>query len=41
LKEDIYTLTLGVEKGDEIVAQRDPQVRQALDSVLNPPAFLQ
>lgn len=40
LKEDIFNLALGVAKGDEIQAQRDPQVRQALDSVLNPPAFL-
>jgi carboxyl-terminal processing protease len=41
LKEDIYNLALGVAKGDEIQAQRDPQVRQALESVLNPPSFLQ
>jgi carboxyl-terminal processing protease len=40
LKEDVYNLALGVAKGDEIQAQRDPQIRQALDSVLNPPAFL-
>jgi carboxyl-terminal processing protease len=40
LKEEIYNLALGVAKGDEVEAQRDPQVRQALDSVLNPPAFL-
>jgi carboxyl-terminal processing protease len=40
LREDIYNLALGVAKGDEVQAQRDPQVRQALDSVLNPPAFL-
>jgi carboxyl-terminal processing protease len=40
LKEDIYNLALGVAKGDEVQAQRDPQVRQALDSVLNPPSFL-
>jgi len=40
LKEDVYNLALGVAKGDEVQAQRDPQVRQALDSVLNPPAFL-
>ncbi len=40
LKEDVYNLALGVAKGDEIQAQRDPQVQQALDSVLNPPAFV-
>ena len=40
LKEDIYNLALGVAKGDEVEAQSDPQVQQALDSVLNPPAFL-
>lgn len=40
LKEDIYNLALGVAKGDEVQAKRDPQVGQALDSVLNPPAFL-
>ncbi len=40
LKEDIYNLALGVDKGDEVQAQRDLQVRQALDAVLNPPAFL-
>src|SRR6185312_6811682 len=40
LKEDIYNLALGVAKGDEVQAQRDPQVRQALDAVVNPPAFL-
>jgi carboxyl-terminal processing protease len=40
LKEDVYNLALGVAKGDEIQAQRDPQTRQALDAVLNPPAFL-
>ena len=40
LKEDVYNLALGVDRGDEVQAQRDPQVRQALDSVLHPPAFL-
>ena len=40
LKEDIYNLALGVAKGDEVQAQRDPEVRQALDSVLKPPAFI-
>jgi carboxyl-terminal processing protease len=41
LKEDLYNLALGVAKGDEVQAQRDPQVRQALEFVVNPPAFLQ
>jgi carboxyl-terminal processing protease len=40
LKEDIYNLALGVSKGDEVQAQRDLQVRKALDCVLNPPSFL-
>ncbi len=40
LKEDVFNLALGVDKGDEVQAHRDPQVRQALDAVLNPPAFL-
>ena len=40
LKEDVYNLALGVAKGDEIQAKYDPQVQQALESVLNPPAFL-
>ena len=40
LKEDIYNLALGVEKGDEVQLHRDPQVQKALDSVLNPPSFM-
>lgn len=40
LKEDVYNLALGVEKGDEVQAHRDPEVKRALESVLNPPAFL-
>jgi carboxyl-terminal processing protease len=40
LQEEAWDLALGVEKGDEIQARRDPQVKTALDSVLNPPAFL-
>ncbi len=40
LKEDVYNLALGVAKGDEIQAQRDPQLQQALKSVVIPPAFL-
>jgi carboxyl-terminal processing protease len=40
LKEDVYDLTLGVARGDEIQAQRDPPIQQALQSVLMPPAFL-
>ena len=40
LKEEVYTVALGVEKGDEVQAQRDPEVKQAVSSVVNPPAFL-
>jgi carboxyl-terminal processing protease len=40
LKEEVYTLALGVDKGDEVQARRDPEVKQALNAVLNPPAFL-
>ncbi|HVV43660.1 MAG TPA: S41 family peptidase, partial [Bryobacteraceae bacterium] len=40
LKEEVYTVALGVDKGDEVQAQRDPEVRRAVNSVLNPPAFL-
>ena len=40
LKEDVYTLAFGVAKGDEVQDARDPQVKAALDAVLNPPAFL-
>jgi carboxyl-terminal processing protease len=39
LKEDVYNLALGVAKGDEIQAQRDPQIQKALESAINPPAF--
>ena len=39
LKEDVYNLALGVAKGDEVQARRDPPIQQALQSVLNPPAF--
>src|SRR6185312_15858710 len=39
LKEEVYTIALGVEKGDEVQAKRDPEVTQAVNSVLNPPAF--
>jgi carboxyl-terminal processing protease len=31
LKTDIFNLTLGVEKGDEVEAQRDPQILKALE----------
>jgi len=41
LKEDVYNLAIGVAKGDQIEVGRDPQVQKALESVLNPPAFLQ
>jgi carboxyl-terminal processing protease len=39
LKEDTYNLAFGVAKGDEIQAQRDPQIQAALESILTPPAF--
>ena len=31
LKTEIFNLTLGVEKGDEVEAQRDPQILKAVD----------
>jgi len=37
LKTEIYNLSLGVEKGDEVEAQSDPQIQKALDAVLHPP----
>ena len=37
LKTEIYNLALGVEKGDEVDAQRDPQIQKALQSVLETP----
>jgi carboxyl-terminal processing protease len=40
LKEEVYTIAFGVEKGDEVQARRDPEVAQAVSSVVNPPAFL-
>lgn len=36
LKTDIFNLALGVEKGDEVEAQHDPQVQKALGAVLHP-----
>ena len=36
LKTEIYNLTLGVEKGDEIEAQSDPQIQKAVEAVLKP-----
>jgi carboxyl-terminal processing protease len=36
LKAEIYNLALGVEKGDEVDAQIDPQIQKALDAVLHP-----
>jgi len=36
LKTDIYNLALGVEKGDEVEAQSDPQIQKALEAVLKP-----
>jgi carboxyl-terminal processing protease len=37
LKTEIYNLALGVEKGDEVEAQSDPQIQKALEAVLKPP----
>ena len=37
LKTELYNLALGVEKGDEIEAQSDPQIQKALEAVLKPP----
>jgi carboxyl-terminal processing protease len=37
LKTEIYNLSLGVEKGDEVEAQSDPQIQKALEAVLHPP----
>ena len=34
LKTELYNLALGVEKGDEVEAQYDPQVQKALEAVL-------
>ncbi|HEX4277408.1 MAG TPA: S41 family peptidase [Bryobacteraceae bacterium] len=34
LKTEIYNLALGVEKGDEVEAQSDPQIQKALEAVL-------
>jgi carboxyl-terminal processing protease len=36
LKTELYNMALGVEKGDEVEAQFDPQVQKALEAVLNP-----
>jgi carboxyl-terminal processing protease len=36
LKTELYNQTLGVEKGDEIEAQYDPQIQKALEAVLKP-----
>ncbi len=37
LKTEIFNLTLGVAKGDEVEAQRDPQIQKALE-LLNKPS---
>ncbi len=37
LKTELYNLTLGVEKGDEVEARFDPPIRKALEAVLHPP----
>jgi carboxyl-terminal processing protease len=36
LKTEVYNLALGVEKGDEIDARRDPPIQKALETVLDP-----
>lgn len=36
LKTEIYNLALGVEKGDEVEAQSDPQIQKALEAVSQP-----
>jgi carboxyl-terminal processing protease len=36
LKTEVYNLTLGVEKGDEVEARYDPPVQKALEAVLKP-----
>jgi carboxyl-terminal processing protease len=33
LKTEIFNLTLGVEKGDEVEAQRDPQIQKAVELI--------
>ena len=35
LKTEIFNLTLGVEKGDEVEAQRDPQILKAVETLGN------
>jgi carboxyl-terminal processing protease len=37
LKTEVYNLALGVEKGDEVEAQSDPQIQKALEAVMKPP----
>jgi carboxyl-terminal processing protease len=36
LKTEVYNLAFGVEKGDEVEAQADPQIQKALEAVLKP-----
>jgi len=36
LKTEIFNLTLGVAKGDEVEAQRDPQILKALELINKP-----
>ena len=33
LKTEIFNQSLGVEKGDEVEAQRDPQIQRAVDLI--------
>lgn len=41
LKEEIVTQAYGVDKGDEVHAQRDPQIREALDALKAPAGKIQ
>ena len=36
LRTEIFNLSLGVEKGDEVEAQNDPVIQKGLEAVLNP-----
>jgi hypothetical protein len=37
LKTEVFNLALGVEKGDQVEAQYDPQVQKAVESPSKPP----
>ena len=36
LKTEIFNQSLGVEKGDEVEAQRDAQIQKAIETILKP-----